>query len=169
MDYWRAYDVGESVINSREHYTFRYCKWCNGRLRDTIVYFSEKFSEENTEIVSLHHACKCDLAIVMGTSMNVQPNATYPDKCLQNPNSNLVIVNLQKTPYDNLASVRLFCKTDTFMKMLMDDLDITKFDMETDCREQWDQISKEDMEKCIEAGWEQLEANRFAKFVKKLQ
>jgi len=165
LQYWRAYDVGKSVVNYRDHYTFRYCTWCNGKLKDTIVHFSEDFSEEHVEVLSLYHARKCDLAIVMGTSMNVQPNATYPDQCLKNPNGKMVIVNLQKTPFDNVASVRVFCKTDIFMKMVMDELKIMKFDMEMDCKEQWDRITKEEMEKCSMAAWEHLEEERFAKFV----
>lgn len=58
-------------------------------------------------------------ALVLGTSMNVQPNASYPEQCFQNEDGKMVIVNLQATPYDHLAKVRLFCKTDQFMEMLV--------------------------------------------------
>lgn len=64
----------------------------------------------------------------MGTSMNVQPNASYPEQCFLNEDGKLVLVNLQATPYDHLAEVRLFCKTDEFMGMLIVCNDITRSD-----------------------------------------
>lgn len=36
----------------------------------------------------------------------------------------LVIINLQKTPFDSLASIRIFGKTDDVMKLLMEELNI---------------------------------------------
>jgi len=51
------------------------------------------------------------------------------------------------------------------MKLLMDELKIFKFDMETDCKSQWDTISEEEMEKCRDMGWEDVQKRRNAKFV----
>jgi len=99
-EYYRQYDTLKTVVHSRKHHTGRHCTWCGGQLQDTIVHFSENFRGEHVQPISMHHARKCDLAIVMGTSMNVQPAAAYPDKALKSPGGKLVIVNLQKTPYD---------------------------------------------------------------------
>jgi len=150
LEHWRAFDVGSTVLKTREHFTFRNCRWCGGKLRDTIVHFSENWSEQHTEVLSLHHAHKCDLAIIMGTSMNVQPNATFPELCLKNPRhpeGKLVLINLQKTPYDNLANIRIFTKTDLFMFLLMSELGLAKFDTDADCRVGWDEMKEEDMER----------------------
>jgi len=162
-EYWRAYDVGDTVVITREHLTYRYCTWCKGKLQDTIVHFSENYHEEHTQIISLHHAYKADLVIVLGTSMLVQPNATYPEVVLRKPNGNMVIVNLQKTPYDHLASVRLFCTTDCFMELIMKELNITKFDQKTDCKDKWDTITGEELHECWDRGAADLQKHRFLK------
>ncbi len=71
--------------------------------------------------------------------MNVQPAASYPLEPLRN-GGKLVIVNLQKTPYDQLAAVRIFAKTDVFMKVLLTQLGIdpNKIDTVTDTKINWD-------------------------------
>jgi len=38
----------------------------------------------------------------------------------------MVIVNLQKTPYDHEADVKIYSKTDEFMKLLLTELDLYK-------------------------------------------
>ena len=44
----------------------------------------------------------------------------------------LIIVNLQRTPYDEAATLRVFSKTDLFMHLLMKHLGIETFDTEYD-------------------------------------
>jgi NAD-dependent SIR2 family protein deacetylase len=147
-DYWRAFDTRDTVLNTREHFTLRFCKFCGGKLRDTIVHFSENWSERHTEILSVFHSRKSDFTLVMGTSMNVQPNATFPELSWKKTNpAPMILVNLQKTPYDNLAAIRIFTKTDTFMNLLMQELGINEFDMITDKRLEWDPVDEEDLER----------------------
>jgi len=129
----------------------RFCTYCGGKLRDTIVHFSENWSERHTEVLSVFHSRKCDLSIVMGTSMNVQPNATFPELSWKKDNpAPMVLVNLQKTPYDNLATVRIFTKTDVFMNLLMTELKLVEFDMATDKRLEWDVMKEEDLDRYYE-------------------
>jgi NAD-dependent SIR2 family protein deacetylase len=162
-EYWRVYDVGDTVVKTRDHLTYRFCTWCKGKLQDTIVHFSENYHEEHTQIISLHHAYRADLVIVLGTSMLVQPNATYPEVVLRKPNSNMVIVNLQKTPYDHLAGVRLFCTTDCFMELLMKQLNIKQWDQKADCKGQWDTQTEEELQECLDRGIADLQKRRFFK------
>jgi len=123
------------------HHTLRRCDFCDGPLRDTIVNFSEVLAEEDM-LISLHHSRKSDVAMVLGTSMNVQPAASFPDKCFRN-NGKLVIVNLQKTPSDGAATVRVFAKTDVFMQILMEELHLSDFDTTTDVQSTWDPSESE--------------------------
>ncbi|KAH3767829.1 silent information regulator family protein [Pelomyxa schiedti] len=136
--FMRAYDVAEGT-NTREHWTKRRCNFCNTQLQDTIVHFSETYRSQMDPMTAMYHSRTADLAIVMGTSMCVQGAASYPDKVLKNPGGKMVIVNLQNTPYDKLAAVRVFARTDTFMKALLTALEITEFDQQTDCIQQWDE------------------------------
>lgn len=82
------------------HLTGRHCA-CGGPLKDTIVHFTERaisspqcllltlslsdMPPEQTDL-AVSHARQADLALVLGTSMNVQPAASYPPKALENPN-----------------------------------------------------------------------------------
>eukprot|EP00026_Physarum_polycephalum_P006558 Phypoly_transcript_06606.p1 GENE.Phypoly_transcript_06606~~Phypoly_transcript_06606.p1 ORF type:complete len:471 (+),score=53.51 Phypoly_transcript_06606:323-1735(+) len=118
------------------HQTGRTCDFCGGNLRDTAVGFSEPIADDVMQ-ESLFHARKSHLSIVLGASMNVQPGASFPDKCFKN-NGQLVVVNLQKTPYDDVAAVRIFAKTDVFAKALMEELALSSFDTLTDAVLQWD-------------------------------
>lgn len=81
--YYRQFDTGETVEYWRLHFTGRNCTFCNGRLKDSIIHFSEDLREDDM-LLSLHHAHKSDLSVVLGTSMNVQPAASFPDKCIAN-------------------------------------------------------------------------------------
>uniref|UniRef100_A0A6B2LAT8 Deacetylase sirtuin-type domain-containing protein n=1 Tax=Arcella intermedia TaxID=1963864 RepID=A0A6B2LAT8_9EUKA len=153
--HWRSYETTSTVLKTRDHYTCRYCNWCGGKLRDTIVHFSENWSEEHTEALSLHHSRKCDLALIMGTSMNVQPNATFPEECLKKtPPGKMVLVNLQKTPYDHVVNMRVFSKTDNFMFLLMKELGIENFEsVQEDIRDQWDKMTEQDMDRYYETAY----------------
>ncbi|KAH3758191.1 silent information regulator family protein [Pelomyxa schiedti] len=136
--FWlRSFDVLDEY-HGRSHYTGRKCKWCGGKLKDTIVHFSDTYRSQMDPITALYHARKADVALVMGTSMNVQGAASYPDKALRNPNGKLIIVNLQYTPYDSLASTRVFARTDVFMNALAQELGIGEFDRTTDMVDTWD-------------------------------
>jgi len=131
--YYRQYDVCEG---GRDHSTYRSCTFCRGGLLDTIVHFGENLGDYE-QMASLWNCRKSDVAFVMGTSMNVQPAASYPLACAQN-NGKLIIVNLQKTPYDDAAAVRIFAKTDNFMHILMEELGNIEVDCTTDLINTWD-------------------------------
>ena len=49
-----------------------------------------------------------------------------------------MIINLQKTPFDQVAAVRIFGKTDDVMGRLMNELGINTFDQETDKLFEWE-------------------------------
>jgi hypothetical protein len=76
--------------------------------------------------------------------MNVQPAASIPPLSLRNPNGQVVIVNLQRTPYDHLATIRVFGKCDEFMRLVMQELEIGDFDHESDCIGDWDAKDDDD-------------------------
>jgi len=136
LEFFRQYDTLDSVVNFRQHFTGRRCTFCAGRLRDSIVHFSEPVKPE-VMLLAMYHARKSDLSVVLGTSMNVQPSACFPDKSFQN-GGKMVIINLQKTPYDSLAAIRIFGRTDKVMNLLMQQLGISTFDVKTDIFTTWD-------------------------------
>jgi hypothetical protein len=63
--YYRQYNTLDTVRISREHFTGRLCDWCGGRLRDTIVHFSENLHQVDMNN-ALYHARQSDLSLVLG-------------------------------------------------------------------------------------------------------
>jgi NAD-dependent histone deacetylase SIR2 len=104
------------------HFTGRVCCACGGQLRDTIINFGEDLPvvELNAGFVN---SMKADLHICLGSSLTVSPACDMPGSTKQ-AGGKLVIVNLQRTPLDELADVRLHCPTDDFMRLVMAELEM---------------------------------------------
>jgi NAD+-dependent protein deacetylase sirtuin 6 len=101
-----------------DHRTGRKCPNCGGELLDSIVNFSEPLPKEEFDN-AVKNSKICDLALVLGTSMRVTPACELP---LMNKKAKLVICNLQKTPYDEVAEMVVHSKIDQFLQLLMDEL-----------------------------------------------
>lgn len=59
----------------------------------------------------------------------------------------MFIVNLQRTPYDHLATQKIYAKTDIFMDLLMQELGHTTFDTSYDHCAVLAQIEEEEEKK----------------------
>eukprot|EP01120_Amphizonella_sp_Union-15-10_P010347 TRINITY_DN4126_c0_g1_i1.p1 TRINITY_DN4126_c0_g1~~TRINITY_DN4126_c0_g1_i1.p1 ORF type:complete len:520 (-),score=79.38 TRINITY_DN4126_c0_g1_i1:107-1666(-) len=129
MEYLRGFNTLETREDRWTHLTGRLCS-CGGKLKDTIVHFTENIHESEWSSAVLHSRAS-DLALVLGTSMNVQPAASLPDKCLKNEGK-FFIVNLQRTPYDEFSTLKIYCDTDRFMELLMKEIGIPEFDQDFD-------------------------------------
>eukprot|EP01125_Pyxidicula_operculata_P008812 TRINITY_DN2925_c0_g1_i1.p1 TRINITY_DN2925_c0_g1~~TRINITY_DN2925_c0_g1_i1.p1 ORF type:complete len:601 (+),score=153.95 TRINITY_DN2925_c0_g1_i1:1315-3117(+) len=133
----KHYLRSNSVLDSREdiwsHRTGRYCS-CGGYLRDTIVHFTESI-RPNVWKSAVDNSRQADVCLVLGTSMCVQPAASLPMKVVSNKGK-LFVVNLQRTPYDDETTVKVYSKTDYFMEMLMEELGLSEFDTEFDLVDQ---------------------------------
>lgn len=133
--YMRDYRCRNSLRKQKvhDHKTGRYCTVpkCGGNLRDTIINFGEdlpvqtlKDAQQNTD--------QCDVMLALGSSLTVTPAADLPeevgDRWLEEKESgktltnHLVIVNLQKTPLEDVCSLRIFAKIDDVMVPLMKEL-----------------------------------------------
>lgn len=103
------------------HFHGRTCEKCGGDLVDTIINFKETLDPKDMGI-ALTHSEKSECSIVLGTSMRVQPACSLPLYAKKNKGGKVVLVNLQKCPYDDMIDCRVFMKTDDFMKMLAEEL-----------------------------------------------
>jgi len=105
-----------------DHETNRRCDnpECNGELYDTIINFGETLPE-NVLQKAYGHAYKADLCIVLGSSLTVSPACHLPKIVAEN-GGKLVICNLQGTPLDNNASIRIYSKCDDLMNYTMESL-----------------------------------------------
>ena len=91
---------------------------------DNIVNFNEFLPEGEFQKAN-QHAEAGDLALVLGTSMKVDPACSIPNKIWKKPNGKMVIVNLQTTPYDRYCKLRIFGETDLVLHMLIEELGYT--------------------------------------------
>lgn len=129
-EFMRPYSVLTTVKDFPTHITGRKCDECDGILKDSIVHFGEYLPTSEYQN-SMNNAQKSDLSIVLGSSMRVPPSSKMPGVAVKNGGT-MVIVNLQKTQYDDKSKIRVFARTDEFMTRLMKALGETKFDQEFD-------------------------------------
>lgn len=79
------------------------CMHCGGILKPDVIFFGEALPEETLR-EAMRHADRCDLLIVVGSSLVVYPAAGIPFAAEQ-AGAKLVIVNLSPTPADPIADV----------------------------------------------------------------
>ena len=85
-----------------ERVDFPYCDKCGGLVRPDMVYYGEALDQDKID-AALGYAKKCDLMIVVGTSLTVYPAAGLVE--FIKPTAKLVIVNRDPTPYDSRADL----------------------------------------------------------------
>jgi NAD-dependent deacetylase len=79
------------------------CRKCYGTLKPDVVFFGEALPERAMQAATLHSS-DCDLFIVVGSSLVVQPAALMP-LFAKDGRARLVIINIGETPYDYEADV----------------------------------------------------------------
>ncbi len=91
------------------------CNKCNGLIKPNIIFYGE-----NLDVSLLEHAYQSfsnsDLAIVLGSSLVVQPVASFPMYTL-NRGGKLVIINKESTPFDNYATLKFDDLEKTFIEI----------------------------------------------------
>lgn len=104
-----------------DHRTGRKCALCGGVLLDTIINFYEQLP-----VVPLkrarQHAKKADLCLALGSSLTIPPACTIPETVGDSRKATLVICNLQSTPLDDKAGLKIFAKSDDLMERVMQKL-----------------------------------------------
>ncbi|KAF2650597.1 DHS-like NAD/FAD-binding domain-containing protein [Lophiostoma macrostomum CBS 122681] len=112
-----------------DHRTGRKCAvpGCGGALRDSIVNFGEGLPGQAFADAE-RHARMADCCLVLGSSCRVTPANEIPEivgaKGRGKKKAGLAICNLQSTPLDGAAALRVYARTDELMISIMQKLDI---------------------------------------------
>ena len=131
--YLRGFDVtGRSAF--RRHATERHCESgaCakarggeRAALHDTIVHFGEKVGARELE-AAREHSAKCDVALFIGSSLKVLQHYKYmwEPAAAGGARKRFVIINLQPTPKDGKADLRIHGRCNEVLRRLMLELGV---------------------------------------------
>jgi len=107
-------------------YTGNTCE-CGGRMRDVILDWNDALPDSELNTAD-EHSKKADLALCLGTSLQIVPACNLPIKATRKHGKaapgKLVIVNLQRTPKDRHADLIIHGKCDDVMTRLMNLLNV---------------------------------------------
>ncbi len=116
------YSMGEILRHYGKNHVSEFevpprCPSCGGLLKPTIVLFGEKLPHDEFG-KAMEELKKADLLLIIGSSLLVHPVNSFPMKVIEN-GGELIIINLQRTPYDSLASLVVREKSGVFMKEVL--------------------------------------------------
>lgn len=95
---------------------------CDGHLRDTVLDWDDELPERDFAEARLR--CRlADLVLCLGTSLRIEPAGSLPLLA-----ERYVIVNMQRTPYDDRAALVIRAKVDDVMHDLMTKLGVRGWD-----------------------------------------
>ena len=80
------------------------CAACGGRLISSVVNFGDPLPHKELALAG-QHARRCDLMLVLGSSLMVEPAASFVGLALRSK-AWVVLANQGKTPYDNAVTLR---------------------------------------------------------------
>jgi NAD-dependent SIR2 family protein deacetylase len=102
---WDKTLFGNGYRNEKTHPNQPKCSYCNGRIISSIINFGDPMPEKEM-IEADYHTSKADVFLVLGSSLVVQPAASFPLVCYEN-GGKILILNKGETPLDNIATVKI--------------------------------------------------------------
>jgi NAD-dependent deacetylase len=82
------------------------CPACEGRLISSVVNFGDPLPEKEL-MLAAEHSRRCDLMLVLGSSLVVNPAASLVGLALK-AGASVVLINQGETPYDEVVTLRLW-------------------------------------------------------------
>jgi len=117
LDCGKRYPIAEILQRNGESEEVPVCGSCAGILKPDVIFFGEALPEETLQEATWR-ASRCDLLIVVGSSLVVYPAAYMPLYAKQ-AGAGLVIVNLSATPADKIADVVIHASAGEVMGQIL--------------------------------------------------
>jgi NAD-dependent deacetylase len=114
----KRYDRDEIQKRIKEGQKAPRCDDCGGLLKPATISFGQSMPEKETE-EAYHRSSLCDLFIVVGSSLVVQPAASMPLVAKRN-GAKLVIINRDPTSFDDMADLVVHGEAGSTMKSILD-------------------------------------------------
>ncbi|CAG2167333.1 unnamed protein product [Oppiella nova] len=111
----------------------RWSRPCRGLICDTILDWDQDLPKNELKWAD-KYSRECDLAICLGTTLQIEPAGSLPFRCQRLNSGRVVIVNLQPTKSDTKADLVIHDFVDNVMTLLCKTLDvkIEAYDPSTD-------------------------------------
>jgi NAD-dependent deacetylase len=116
----KRYDRDEIQERIRKGEKAPRCGDCGGPLKPATISFGQGMPEKETS-EAYHRSSLCDLFIVIGSSLVVQPAASMPVVAKQH-GAKLVIINRDPTPCDDMADLILHGQAGPTMAGILEEL-----------------------------------------------
>ena len=114
----KAYEMAGFYVEIESgRFTLPLCSVCAAPIKPDIVLFEENLPEESWR-KSAAAAGTCDLMLVFGSSLVVYPAAELPMIAIEG-GAKLVIVNMEPTGHDSLATVTIHVKLGDFARFAL--------------------------------------------------
>eukprot|EP01090_Pellita_catalonica_P022334 TRINITY_DN8640_c0_g2_i1.p1 TRINITY_DN8640_c0_g2~~TRINITY_DN8640_c0_g2_i1.p1 ORF type:complete len:349 (+),score=58.49 TRINITY_DN8640_c0_g2_i1:33-1049(+) len=139
-EYLRKFNV---MQNAKQRMTGRLCEKCSSPLSDTVINFGE-YIRSDISSKAASHSKQAQFGLVIGSSLTVG-TLNYHIKNIPRNGGKFAIINLQETPLDSKCDLKVWAKSDDFLKLLADKMDVTvpedQYDAEEEARQIKDQLS----------------------------
>ncbi|MCK5123857.1 MAG: Sir2 family NAD-dependent protein deacetylase [Dehalococcoidia bacterium] len=113
----RRFPMPEVLQKIKEGIEVPDCPDCQGILKPDAVFFGEALPQETLQ-EAIRRSRKCDLFIVIGSTLVIYPAAYIPTYAVE-AGAKLAIVNLTPTPFDHYATVIIRDKAGDIMSKVI--------------------------------------------------
>ncbi|MES1911990.1 MAG: hypothetical protein MHM6MM_004340 [Cercozoa sp. M6MM] len=142
----------------------RRCPRCKGALYDECLDWDSALPDDHLKRAIEAHR-EAQLVLVLGSSLQIRPARSLPLKTIRH-GGKLAIINLQATPLDEHATIRIGAPVDSVFELIMQELNLTIPAYETDetphkcrcCRQSECSLVRVDIDR---TQWKDKHAERF--------
>ncbi|MHA1733055.1 MAG: SIR2 family NAD-dependent protein deacylase [Promethearchaeota archaeon] len=93
------------------------CPECGGRLISSVVNFGDPLPADELD-ASFEHAARCDVFVIVGSSLVVSPACNIPEVALEG-GARVILVNKGETPFDEAVHMRVWGSAGEFLERVV--------------------------------------------------